>query len=286
MADIICTTRLQFRSVYDLSVLHRAPLLVDDAHDCLLILRSALGIVVGEAAGDLMKPVGAKVVAYNVRKLLRSGVRKFIIQLLRRILGPIARKITEKALMRILVPGISIPLSSTLNHAFTKKMLQRAERSMRKRGAIIQPILRLYAAERESMDSPAVVLQSGRVSSFPRDFLIKALIGVMEAPARDGWDEAQMNALRYTQNALSLSDEQCAALEDWFDRKCPEIAASMPAVTAEGGRALIDFLVASAAAGDDSQCDEAYVKAINTFGAKLTIAVTRDDLNTARSALG
>jgi hypothetical protein len=286
MADITYTTRLQFRSVYDLSVLHRAPLLVDDADDCLLILRSALGIAVGEAAGDLVKPVGAKAVAYNVRRLLRSGVRKFITQLLRKILGPIARKITEKALMRILVPGINIPLSSALNHAFTKKMLQRAERAMRRRGAIIQPILRLHAAEREPVDTPGIACQSGHVSSFPRDLLIKALIGVMEAPARDGWDEDQMNALRYTQNALSLSDEECGALEDWFDRKCPEIAASMPALGDKGGRAFVDFLVAAAAAGDGSQHDEAYLRAINTFGTTLAITVTEEDLNAARSALG
>ncbi|WP_225408589.1 EcsC family protein [Stigmatella hybrida] len=266
MADIGLTTRLQLRTAYDLSVIHRAPLSLGDAEDCYLIFLNALGIKLSELGGNLLKAVGPKVIQYNVRRLLRSGVRAVLVELISKVAGTaIARKLTEKALMRVLVPGIGIPISAAANYAFTKSMLTVAERQMRRRGFLMEPLLRLYAADKE----------------FPRLVVLQSLIVVMETPKRAGWDEDQMNALRYTQNFLSLADEQVFELDGWFDRKVEDFAPTLPKVDAKVAAALVDFLVRAAALGE-AACDEFYLEAIRAIAAAMNLSGGVFDIPAAR----
>ena len=44
LADVALTTGIQLRSTYDLSVIHDAPLSVNDAEDCLFIFAASLGV--------------------------------------------------------------------------------------------------------------------------------------------------------------------------------------------------------------------------------------------------
>jgi len=269
MADIGFTTRLQLRTTYDLSVIHRAPLSLDDAEDCYLIFLNALGIKLSELAGGLVKTVGPKVVQYNVRKLLRSGVRAVLIELIKKVAGTaIARKLTEKALLRILVPGISIPISAGANYAFTKTMLTLAERQMRRRGYVMEPLLRLYSADKD----------------FPRSTIIQSLIVTMEAPQRTGWDEEQLNALRYTQGALSLTDDQISGLEGWFDRKVDDFVQNLPNTNAKTASALLDFLIRVSAMGDASG-DVAYAEAIRRIAERLGLSSFRPDIPADRKMI-
>jgi hypothetical protein len=267
MADIGLTTRLQLRTAYDLSVIHRAPLSLDDAEDCYLIFLNALGIKLSELGGNLLKTVGPKVIQYNVRRLLRSGVRAVLVELISKVAGTaIARKLTEKALMRVLVPGIGIPISAAANYAFTKSMLTVADRQMRRRGFLMEPLLRLYTSDKD----------------FPRLVVLQSLIVVMEAPKRAGWDEDQMNALRYTQNFLSLSDEQVSELDGWFDRKVEDFALTLPKVDAKAAAALVDFLVRSAALGE-AACDKSYLEAIRAIAAGMNLSGVVCDIAAARA---
>jgi hypothetical protein len=255
MADIGFTTRLQLRTTYDLSVLHRAPLSLDDAEDCYLIFLTALGIKLSEIAGGLVKAVGPQIVQYNMRKLLRSGVRAALVEIIKKVAGTaIARKLTEKALLRVLVPGISIPISASANYAFTRSMLKVANKQMQRRGYIIEPLLKLYSVEKD----------------FPRELVVQSLIVVMESPKREGWDEEQMNALRQTQSFLALSDAQVSALENWFDRTAEDLAACLRKPDPRAAAALVEFLVRCAALGDPSG-DAAYSQAIEKTAAALRV---------------
>jgi hypothetical protein len=269
MADIGATTRLQLRTTYDLSVIHRAPLSLNDAEDCYLIFLNALGLKVSEMAGGLAKTVGPKVVQYNVRKLLRSGLRAALVEIIKKVAGTaIARKLTEKALMRVLVPGISIPISAGANYAFTKSMLTISERQMRRRGFVMEPLLRLYSADKD----------------FPRSAVVQALIVTMEAPKRDGWDEDQMNALRYTQSFLSLTDEQISDLEGWFDRKVEDFVQHLPKTEPKAASALVDFLLRVAVLGEASG-DQGYAEAIRRIAEGMGLGSIHPDIPTARKAI-
>lgn len=249
-ADVALTSRIQLRATYDLSVIHNAPLSLDDAEDCLFIFATALGVKLVESAGDVVKSVGPKVVAYNVRKLLRSGLRSGLQALLKKIGGTqLAKKLTERAAMRLLVPGISIPISASANYLFTRSYLKHANSHMARRGAVIQPLIRLYRV----------------APDLDRDMAAKALIAVMEAPHREkGWDEWQLQALRFTQSFACLDDMAIRALDEWFDRSPTELKSHFPRLRKEARSALCDYLVTAAAMGQASN-DNKYVEAIEAI---------------------
>jgi hypothetical protein len=248
LSDLSLTTRMQLRTTYDLSAIHGAPLSTDDVEDLQLIFATAMGIKLSEGAGDLAKAVGPKLVAFNVRRMLRSGLRQALVQIVKKIAGrAVARKLTEKALMRLLVPGINIPISAGMNYAFTRSILTGANKQMLRRGAVVGPLAQLHH----------------RVPELPRDASVKALITVLEAPGRtDGWEEGQLDALRHTQSALRLDDDAVGRLDGWFDRTPDDVIAELPSMPEKGGEALVEYLATAAALGSQSEHDAVYGKAI------------------------
>jgi len=234
-------------------VIHGVPLDVDDVEDCYLVFTTAMGISLAEGAGDLVRTVSPKIVAFNVRKMLRAGLRGALVKMITKIAGTQAsKKITEKALMRLLVPGLSIPISAGMSYAFTRSILESANRRMLRRGAVILPLAQLYQ----------------QVPDLPRDAALRALITVIEAPKREGgWDERQLDALRHTQSALKLDDDAVAVLEGWFDRTPDDVASGLPQMTERGGRLLVEYLATAAALGSQAQHDVAYAAAIGKIAA-------------------
>ena len=98
-ADVAYSTRTQLRATYDLSVIHGAPLSVDDVEDCYLVFISSLGIRLGELGSGVLRPVGTKVLRYNIRKLLRAGLHKSIQKAVQKIGGSeLAKRLTPKLL--------------------------------------------------------------------------------------------------------------------------------------------------------------------------------------------
>ena len=254
MADVAYTTRLQLRTVYDLSVIHRAPLLLDEVEDCHLILMNAMGIKLGELGGQLLRPAGPSVIAYNVRRILRSGLRKALQKAVQRVAGSqAARKITERALMRLAVPFVNVVVSSGMNSLFTRRVLTVADRQMRQRGAVVQPLIVLFKIAED----------------FPPTLAVKAFIVVMEEPRRDGWDFDQLEALRQTQAALALNDEDIEELEEWFDKDVGSLLAELPPLEQSAAAALIEYLTMAAALDSNPNTDEDYSAAIGQVAEQL-----------------
>jgi hypothetical protein len=202
MGEVAFSARIQLRTTYDLSVIYGAPLLVNDIEDCHLLFLTAMGIKLQDLVGNVGTAIGPKVASYNVRRLLRTGLRKALQEALKKIGGSwLARKLTERALMRVLVPGISIPIAYGFSRYSTRKMLESADRVMRIRGHVVRPVARAFIRDKD-LDK----LDAARI-----------LIHVANAGDREAWAEEQMNALRYCQSTLALSDEQLATLEQEYD---------------------------------------------------------------------
>lgn len=251
IADIAFCTRAQLRAIYDLSVLHGAPLSVDDADDCYFIFLAALGIELGEIAGGIGKAVGPGVVAYNVRKLLRSGLRKALQQALKKVGGTqLARKLTERAMLRLLVPGINVPVASGFNYYFTRQLLKAADRQMARRGAVVRPLVRLHSRE----------------PNLAKTFGPKLLIAIADHGDPAGWSKLQMEALRHCQSALSLSDGDLEAFDSYFDRTVADLAKELPPGFAKGADDLLEIAHIQAAFARDASCDVAFADAIVTLG--------------------
>ena len=248
ITDVVFTTRTQIRSTYDLSIIHGAPLSSDDVEDCYLIFMLAMGVKVEEMFGDIAKVAGPRIIAYNTRQVLRSGVRAFMVRVVQRLGGTkLAQKITERALMRLLVPGVSIPIASGLNYFFTKHILGLANKHMRRRGAIVRPLVCLYKLEKE----------------LDRTFAIKSLIVLIESAAHNEWSHYQLDALRHCQNTLCLSDEDLTKTEDWFDRDVESFISEAPKLKVKSAEQLIELLIVAAALYPNNSHDVAYSSTIS-----------------------
>lgn len=262
MADIGYTTLVQLRTTYDLSVIHGAPLAADDVEDCFLIFMLALGIKLEELAGNVFKVAGPRIVAYNARQILRSGVRAVLVGIAKKLGGAkLARKLTERALMRLIVPGVNIPIASGFNYYFTKQVLNIANQQMRRRGAVVQPLIRLYK-EAPNLD---------------RTVPIKAIITVLESGSEEGWSPYQLDAIRHCQGFLRLSDADVAKLESWFDRDVKSLISEMPSMNPKAGKALVDLLTVCAALFPDSLHDAAYSASIIQVATSLYVEVATKD---------
>lgn len=261
MGDIAYSTRTQLRTTYDLSVIHGAPLAIDDVEDCYMIFMNAVGVKMHELAGGVGKAVGPKLVAYNVRRLLRSGVRKVLQAALMKVGGSqLAKKLTERAMMRLLVPGISIPIAYGFNYYFTKGMLNVADSQMRRRGKVVQPVLRMFRRRPE----------------LERTFPLKAFITVIDAGDREGWSEGQMDALRHLQSALVLRDEELAALDSYFDRDVASLLEEFKGIEAEAFEDLVELLLAGAALYPTEDFDDAYATSIAKLSERGTASMDEE----------
>lgn len=274
MADVGYCTRTQLRSTYDLSMIHGAPLSIDDVEDCYLVFLTAMGVKVHELAGGLGKALGPHIVAYNVRKILRSGLRKGLQEVLKKIGGVwLARKLTERAMMRLLVPGISVPIAAGFNYVFTKRVLKTANSQMYRRGRVVQPLVKLYKRE----------------PTLDKSFAVKALISVVDAGDSEGWGESQMDALRYCQSALSLTDDELATLENWFDRGVADLLSEMPKMDPKAVADLVELLAVAVSMYPTDQHDEAYATSLAKISKrssqKMTSTAAQKTIKAYRSKL-
>lgn len=253
LAEVAYCTRTQLRTTFDLSVIHGAPLALDDVEDCYFVFLAALGMRLQELGLETAKGLGPKVVAYNLRKLLRTGLRRGLQEVLKKIGGTwLARKLTERALLRLLVPGINIPVAAYANHRFTTKMLRVADGVMSRRGKVARPVGRMFRHE----------------PGLPKTTPLKAILAVIDSANRDAWSEAQLDALRHAQAGLHLTDEEVAALESWLDRTPEQVLEEIGLVNPAAMDDLVELLVFVAALYPDSSHDETYGRLISAFSAR------------------
>lgn len=262
-ADVGYSTRVQLRTAYDLSMIHGAPLAVDDIEDCHLLFCVAMGMKMSEMIGDVAKTIGPQVIAYNVRSLLRSGVRSALQAAMKRIGGVVlARKLTERALMRVMVPGLSVAISSGMNYGFTKGMLSTCDRIMRRRGKVVQPLIRIF----------------GREPLFSKTLVLKLMIAVLESGTKEGWSEEQMNALRYSQQFLRLQDDELKAMDTYFERGVQHVVDELPAASPQIVSYLVEYLLVASALYPDNRHDSSYVESIGLISEGAAVHSSSDEL--------
>lgn len=137
---------------YDISVLLNARLDKDDPEDILTIFWFALGVNLWEDATNVLLKAGPRSAEYLGRKALRSGIRAAMQKVITRFGGTkLAQKLTEKALLKLIVPGINIPVAVTINRHFTKKLGKRAINNFKIRGASIKSIDNLMSFDRSNL---------------------------------------------------------------------------------------------------------------------------------------
>lgn len=150
IGEISYTAYLQLKLVYDISVILDAKLDQNDPEDMLTVFWYALGINIWEDVTNTVMKVGPRSVEYLGRKALRAGVRDALQKVLAKLGGQkLAQKLTEKAILRLAVPGINMPIAYLINKKFTKQLGKSAISNLKHRGIAIRPLERLMMQSRE-----------------------------------------------------------------------------------------------------------------------------------------
>lgn len=192
---------LQLKLVYDISIVLDAKLDISDPEDILTIFSYAFGINIWEDVANTVLKAGPRAVAYMGRKGLRSGIRRGMQNMVAKIGGvKLAQKITEKGLLKLIVPGINVPIASALNYTFTKKLGKRAIVSLKRRGLVIKKLDELKNEHRIS-----------RIITIPLIYQI----GIVDEPKEKACPniEMQNNVVKH----LNVSEEEENIIEELIE---------------------------------------------------------------------
>ncbi len=279
MTDIGYCIRRHIRAMYDLSLVYGGPLTEDDVEDCYLIFMSAMEVNIDDVISGLRKlkvPLPQRnqhYMTYNARTILKSGIRSFFQDVTKHGGGNLLiRKLVERVNLRLLVPGVSVAIAGTFNQRFTRRVLRVAHHHMRWRGAVMQPLLLLQECE-------------PRLDPL---WALRAMVVVIESGAPAEWTRHQLDALRYCQSALFLSDEDMTELDPWFRCDKTAFVQSLPAISPEAAEYLIEMLVVVAAMSPDIRHDRSYAAIIVGIADALDFPVSlgsiAEDIQNMRSA--
>lgn len=149
--------------IYDISVLYDARLDSNDPENLLQIFWQGLGVNVWQSATNTALKAAARSTTYLSRKALRSGIRKAMIDVAIKFGGTkLAKRITEKTLMKLIVPGINIPIASALNWKLTNLIGRRAVVSYKSRSTVLSVLDNLADANRyDQIVAASLVFQVG-----------------------------------------------------------------------------------------------------------------------------
>lgn len=280
MSDIGYCLRTHIQSIYDLSVIYGAPLTLDDVEDCYLIFLNAMALNVEEIGGGVGKLLSRKksprrVVTYNARYIVRMGLRSFFQQLTQHGRGNrLVRKLVERVNLRLAVPGVNVAIAGNFNRRFTRHVLHIAEQHMRWRGAVVQPLFDLY----------------DRAPDLDPLWVFRGIIVVVESGSAAEWNRHQLDALRYCQTMLELTDADLASLDSWFDENLYSFLAQLPPISQDAASYFVELLIVVTAMYPDTRHDAVFAQSITAIAQTLNLPVNAvgiaRDIGTMRGSYG
>ncbi|MGW4436078.1 hypothetical protein ACWELO_10000 [Streptomyces sp. NPDC004596] len=133
MVDVAFTTQLQLRLAYDLSVLYRVPLDVNDPEDLWKLIRVAFTIKGGEAAREGV----AKAVPVLVRPLVKRFYSGSVLNA-GKTLPVVGKHLLQRNVIKIGIPLVGVPLAVLLNRYTTLLAGRHARAVFRNEARVIE----------------------------------------------------------------------------------------------------------------------------------------------------
>ncbi len=144
IAEVLYTVRLQLRLTYDLHLLYGIPIDANDPEDLTQLFALVYGVKVAEIGGLAVKAWGPEVARAQLYRLIH-GNTKVIQAAARKVLGPrIAKKITQRAIIKTAVPIIGVGISAGWNYATTRIVGIRVRHEVRVTGSLREQTTRLH----------------------------------------------------------------------------------------------------------------------------------------------
>ena len=174
MVDVAYLTRLQLHLAYDIAVLYRVPLDLEDPDDLWKLIKVAFAIKAGEAVGG-----GAmKLVPLAVRPLVKRFIAGPTLAAAR-ALPVVGKFLLQRNIIKIGIPLVGIPLSVAINHYSTKAVGAHSREIFRDEAHIIELARKLTELTRHPhlllWVAMIIILADGK-STDQEAFLLKHLV--------------------------------------------------------------------------------------------------------------
>jgi uncharacterized tellurite resistance protein B-like protein len=213
-SDILFTTRLQVRLVYDISTVYGYPIELSDPEELMRAFSMAYGV--SYAAGG-----GGAVVKYLTPEVARAQLRALTlghtaaIQAAFRAISPrIGSKITQKAILKAAVPLVGIGMSSVWNYAATYRI-----------AAIAKSEVRLGALAR---DTARDIVLTSALSARDANLVYPALVAILLADGR--LEPCEKEVYKYILMTLEIPPGVLETVENRVEADLATIEAELRAV--------------------------------------------------------
>ena len=202
IGELAYITRQQINLIYDIGILLEADLDIDDPEDIMTILWFALGVNIYEHTSRIfLRNMGPRGAEYMGRKLLRGGLRDAMQQALKQFGGKVlARKLTERSVLKLIVPGVNMGVAWYMNRGFTKKLGHQAIDRLKHRSLIVRPLDSLMEMDR------AVQLLA---------LSILYHVGILDEPKDINSQLVEMYAVNTQKLGVGNYGAECQQLQEW-----------------------------------------------------------------------
>ncbi|MGQ7312015.1 tellurite resistance TerB family protein [Microbacterium arabinogalactanolyticum] len=138
MLDVVFISQLQIRLAYDIAVLYRVPIDIDDPEDLWKLIRVAFTI----KSGELLRGGAAKAVPALVRPLLKRFFSGSVLATAK-ALPVVGKFLLQRNLIKVGIPLVGIPLAVVLNRWTTAIAGRHARAVFRNEARVIEVAERL-----------------------------------------------------------------------------------------------------------------------------------------------
>jgi len=170
IGELTYITQQQIKLIHDVGLVLEADINTDDPEDVMALLWLALDVNIYEEASNIALKAGPRGVAYLGRKALRRGVREGMKQAVAKFGGAkLARKLTERTILKLVVPGINMPIAYGVNRWFTKKLGKKAIGRLKHRSLMVYPLRRLDTEHRNVQLLTLPIIYHVGIADEPKD---------------------------------------------------------------------------------------------------------------------
>ena len=260
--DLLYVSQLQLKLAYDVAVLYRVPLDLDDPEDLWKLIRIAFVIKGGEAGRGLIGKGVPALVRPVLKKLYGRGTLAAA-----KSLPVVGKYLLQRNVIKFTIPAVGVPLSIGINYWSTRSAGAYAVRVFRREAAIVEAARRMTDGTRHSAELLwvlwMVIKADGLVHENER-LLLKQVTSILSDP------ESELAALSELERTVNLQQNRVWALLEAADGDLrPLYAAAVEAAAVDGKINANELTVLRRLAGHCLvEFDEAAVRAKATAYAK------------------
>ena len=178
-ADLFSMTAIQLRLAYDIAVLYRIPIDLDDPEDLWRFIRTAFAIKGGEAAESAV----IKAVPAIVRPLIKKVYSGSVLAA-GKSLPVVGKHLLQRNVIKFAIPAVGIPASTTVNYWSTRVAGSHARNTYRAEAGIREQAQRLVEgapAHRASLWVAWLVVIADENPNDAEMAMMRHLISTMES---------------------------------------------------------------------------------------------------------